>query len=288
MSRHLFSCRSLLLRWGIPYNISMEDGIIDFHTHAFPDELAERAMQILEREGGIKASLDGRVSSLLSSMDSHGIEKSIVCSIATKPAQFDPIMTWCEEIASERIIPFPSLHPDDTEFAERIARIKGEGFKGIKFHPYYQDFDIDDARLFPIYEKICEENLIVVVHTGFDFAFEKIRKADPVRILNVIEHFPQIKLVTTHLGAWDDWDEVERHIAGKKIYMEISFSLEYLEREAARNIILNHPKDHILFGTDSPWTDQGKTRSLLQGLELDEELERLILKQNALKLLQSV
>jgi predicted TIM-barrel fold metal-dependent hydrolase len=263
-------------------------GIVDFHTHAFPDELAERAMKMLEEEGGIRASLDGRVSSLLRSMDKNGIEKSVVCSIATKPSQFDTIMRWSRKITTDRIIPFPSVHPLDPEAAERVSQIKGEGFKGIKFHPYYQDFNVDDERLFPVYESICRESLIMVVHTGFDFAFEKIRKADPAKIVRVLDRFPDIKLVTTHLGAWDDWDEVEKHIAGKKIYMEISFSLEYLEKEVARKIILNHPEDRVIFGTDSPWTDQGGTLALLKGLDLGQEREDLILRKNALSLLNSV
>jgi predicted TIM-barrel fold metal-dependent hydrolase len=263
-------------------------GIIDFHAHAFPEEIAERAMKMLEEEGGIKASLDGRVSSLLRSMDENGIGKCVVCSIATKPSQFDTILQWSKKIGTDRIIPFPSLHPADPEAPERVSRIKGEGFKGIKFHPYYQDFNVDDERLFPMYERICRENLIVVVHTGFDFAFEKVRKADPVRIMRVLERFPGMKLVTTHLGAWDDWKEVEKHIAGKRVYMEISCSLEYLEKDAARKIILNHPKDHVLFGTDSPWTDQGKTLALLKGLQLGEERETRILRDNALNLLNSV
>ena len=264
------------------------EGIIDFHTHAFPDELADRAMKLLTDEGGVRPHLDGRVSSLLGSMDAAGIEKSVVCSIATKPAQFDPILSWCRKIRSERIIPFPSLHPEDARFSERISAIKKEGFKGIKFHPYYQDFRIDDERLFPIYEKISQENLIVLMHTGFDFAFERIRKADPAKIVKVIENFPGLKMMTSHLGAWDDWEEVERHMTGRKIFMEISFSLEYLSPGAIKKIIAMHPPDHIFFGTDSPWADQGRTLELLKGLNLGRELETLILRDNALRLLDSV
>jgi hypothetical protein len=125
-------------------------GIIDFHTHVFPDEIAARAMQTLLEEGkkkyDVNAHLDGRLSSLLSSMDRNGIEKSIVCSIATKPSQFGPIMTWSKKIMTERILPFPSLHPDDSGFAAHISRIRDEGFRGIKFHPYYQDFTLDEER----------------------------------------------------------------------------------------------------------------------------------------------
>jgi predicted TIM-barrel fold metal-dependent hydrolase len=90
-------------------------------------------------------------------------------------------MSWSKQIISDRIIPFPSFHPHDPEFPERIRQIKTEGFRGVKFHPYYQDFIIDDNRLFPVYEQLCEANLIVVMHTGYDLAFERTKIADPVK-----------------------------------------------------------------------------------------------------------
>ena len=267
-------------------------GIIDFHTHAFPDEIAERAMNTLLEEGkkkhDVNAYLDGRLSSLLSSMDHNGIEKSIVCSIATKPSQFGPIITWSGKVMSERILPFPSVHPDDRDFAARISQIRDKGFRGIKFHPYYQDFSIDEKRLFPLYEKICEKNLIVVMHTGFDLAFERKRICDPKRIVRVLDKFPDLKMVTTHLGSWEDWDEVEKHIVGRNIFMEISYALDILSKEQARRIILNHPREYVLFGSDSPWTDQSRTLGLLKSLELGKEREDLILRKNAAALLNSV
>lgn len=262
-------------------------GIIDFHTHAFPDDLSERVIKMLEEEGGIKAHLDGKISSLLSSMDNCGIEKSVICNIATKPSQFDSILQWSKTVRSERIIPFPSFHPYDPGFKDRIDEIKHEGFKGIKFHPYYQNFTVDEERLLPVYEKISKENLILVMHTGFDFAFPLIEIADPGKISTVINKFPSLKLVTTHLGAWKQWEKVERLFLGKQIYMEISFSLEFLDN-TVKKIISNHPAEYILFGTDSPWTEQQKTLSLFQGLQLGEEKEELILRKNAIQLLDSV
>jgi hypothetical protein len=221
-------------------------------------------------------------------MDNCGIEKSVICNISTKPSQFDSILQWCKTVRSERIIPFPSFHPYDPGFKDRIDEIKHEGFKGIKFHPYYQNFTIDEERLFPVYEKICKENLILVMHTGFDFAFPLIEIADPEKIFTIINKFPSLKLVTTHLGAWKQWEEVERFLLGKPIYMEISFSLEFLDADAAKKIIANHPPEYILFGTDSPWTEQQKTLALLRGLQLGEEKEALILRENAIQLLGSV
>ena len=48
-------------------------GIIDFHAHAFPDQVAASAIPYLEEEGDVKAMHDGRVSSLLNLMDRDGV-----------------------------------------------------------------------------------------------------------------------------------------------------------------------------------------------------------------------
>ena len=150
----------------------MEHRIIDFHTHAFPDALAARAMKALLAEApGIKAYLDGTVADLLRSMDKAGIEKSVVCCIATKPEQFEPILRWCTAIRSERLIPFPSVHPADPACVDGVRRIRAEGFPGIKLHPFYQDFFADEDRMFDLYEETIRQGLLLVMHTGYDIAF---------------------------------------------------------------------------------------------------------------------
>lgn len=264
----------------------MTDGIIDFHAHAFPDELAPRAMKKLLAEApGVSAFLDGTINALLNSMQRNGISRSVVCCIATTPGQFKPIFNWCREKQSDRIIMFPSIHPADEKWKEHLAMIKEAGFKGVKFHPYYQDFRLDEERMLPIYAELDRLGLVTAVHTGYDIAFPRDDRSNCSRILNVTELFPRLKFVATHLGAWQQWDEVERQLAGRPIYMEISWSLEYLPAEQARRIILAHPADCVLFGTDSPWTDQGRTISLLKGLELPAKIEKKILRNNAAAIL---
>lgn len=260
--------------------------IIDFHTHAFPDPLAERAMKTLLAETDeVQAHLDGRIGSLLESMDRAGISTSVLCSIATRPEQFESILAWSASIASGRIVPFPSVHPFDPAAVEHVAEIAAAGFKGLKLHPYYQDFMLDDARVMPLYAAVVEHDLLLVCHTGFDIAFPRVRRADPVRVLEVVRQYPELKFVATHLGAWSDWEEVRRHLIGKPIYMEISFACDDLAPETAREMMVGHPEDYVLFGTDSPWQDQAATLAWVRALELGGERERKLLSANALALL---
>ncbi len=107
-------------------------------------------------------------------------------------------------------------------------------------------------------------------------------------MIKVLQKFPELKLITTHLGAWQQWAEVEDLLAGRKIYMDISYTLGQIDTQTARRIILKHPREYLLFGTDSPWSGPQKTYKQLQALELGDEREELILRKNGLALLESV
>ncbi|HOT72637.1 MAG TPA: TatD family hydrolase [Anaerohalosphaeraceae bacterium] len=265
----------------------MKRRIIDFHTHAFPDFLADRAMAQLHSECDIQSYLDGRVSSLLRSMDEAGIEKSVLCNIATRPSQFDSILEWSCRIRSERIIPLPSVHPDAPNLPDKIGLIAEKGFIGVKMHPYYQSMVIDEPRHDLLYKSIIENDLILVLHTGYDIAFPREERANPKQILHVLDRFGELKLITTHMGAWYQWDEVEQHLLGKPIYIETSVSLEYMGAEKMKRMLENHNPDYLLFGTDSPWDDQKKAVISIENLISDETLKRKIFYENAARLLES-
>ena len=141
------------------------------------------------------------------------------------------------------------------------------------------------AQLLPIYEEAAAQDLILVMHTGYDIAFPRIRRADPKMVCEIQDRFPALKFVATHLGAWQQWDEVERYLMGRKIRMEISFAMQDLGTEQARRIIMEHPEQYVFFGTDSPWTDQGQTLSLLKKMSLPEKKLKRILAGNARDLL---
>lgn len=260
--------------------------IIDFHTHAFPDTIAAKAIPSLEKAGNITAHTMGTVSSLLASMDLAGIDRSIICSIATKPEQFEAILNWSRQISSDRLIPLPSIHPDDPQCIERVYMVQREGFAGIKMHPYYQNYFLNEERLTPFYEALSDTGLMLVIHCGYDIAYPRIRCADPAGVLSLHNRFPQLRLIATHFGGWNIWDEVEEILIGKKIYMEISFALHYLKEEQVVRMLNKHPPEYLLFGSDSPWIDQTECITKLKALPLGNRLLDRILGKNAIQLLQ--
>ena len=261
--------------------------IIDVHTHAFSDALAQRAIQFLEAEAASPARTDGRAASLLASMDRAGIDRSIVCPIATKPHHFHGIREWARSVRAQtgRLEMLLSVHPEDPDALQHLDDTARDGFKGVKFHPYYQHFTLDDEAHFPIYQRLSDLGLIAVFHTGFDIAYPFDRICDPVRVRRVADTFPSLKLVATHLGGWRDWDNARRHLIGQPIYIETSYSLHELPSEQARQLILDHSPGHILFGTDSPWADQSEELARWRALDLPGDLLAAALGGNAQRLL---
>lgn len=254
--------------------------IIDVHSHAFPDSLAARAMARLET-GNARAFTDGTVAGLLRSMDAAGVDRSVICSIATKPEQFDPILKWSLSVQSDRLIPLASVHPADPLAVERVGRVRDAGLKGIKIHPYYQGFDLADEACEPFYAAVEDSGLVLVSHTGYDMAFPRDQRADPSRILKLITRFPRLNFMATHLGAWNDWGSVENVLIGKPVNLEISLTLEFMPHAQAQRMLLAHPANRLFFGSDSPWGDPGDGLKRLRGLELPGTLLRQILSENA-------
>lgn len=259
--------------------------IIDFHTHAFPDYVAAKAIPTLEGAGQIKAYTSGTIDSLLGSMDNAEIDRSVICSIATHPSQFESILEWSAAVSSRRIIPLPSIHPADEKCVNRVDQVAEGGFLGIKMHPYYQNFSLDDKRLFPLYEALSDNGLMLVVHCGYDIAFPKTRIADPEKILAVQTTFPDLKLIATHFGGWKIWDEVESKLIGREIYLEISFALNFLSKEQVKRMLTAHPVHRVLFGSDSPWDDQAECVRRVKKLQLTSQLEEALFYKNAQQLI---
>lgn len=259
--------------------------VFDVHTHAFPDKVAETAIPRLV-EGAlwfpVEAAHDGTLRGLLASMDRAGIERAIVCSVATRPAQVPKITEWSASIASDRIVPFASVHPDCEDPESEVERVAAAGLKGLKFHPQYMACEADDPRAVRIARAAARAGLAMVFHTGYDLAFEKDDVASPRRIRRLHEAVPDLRLMACHMGGWECWPEALDALAGLPVYLETSMTLDRCPLDLVERIIAKHPPERLLFGTDSPWDDQAAALGRFLDLEIGEDLKRRMLWDNAL------
>lgn len=259
--------------------------IVDFHVHCFPDELAPRATAILSERSGIHPFVNGTTGAIKASMREAGVDHSVVLSIATRPQQASRITQWAASIQDDAIIPFGSIHPDSAGWKEELAAIREAGLKGIKFHPDYQEFFVDEEKLFPIYEKATELGLIIIFHAGEDIGLPAPYHCTPERLQRVVRAFPAGSFVAAHMGGFRCWDEVENFLVGENVYMDTSFSLQWMDQSRFLRILQKHGYDRFLFATDSPWSGQKEELERIRSTGMPPEKESAVLGGNAAKLL---
>ncbi len=261
--------------------------VIDFHAHIFPDHLAQRALaSISDKSGGLRPVTSGILSDTLEKGPVWGIDRFVFLNIATSPKQQRKVNDFALSLVADGQYAFGSVHPEAEDAVEELHRIKEAGIFGVKLHPHYQGFAMDDPRMAPIYETIEKLSLPVVFHSGKDIAYPNDDKAHPKRLAQVVRSFPGMTVIAAHMGAWNCAEDVLEHLAGLPLYFDTSFSKGYIRTEDARAIVRAHGADRILFGTDAPWMDGAAALSFIDELTLTEEEKENILHKNAERILK--
>lgn len=240
--------------------------IIDFHTHIYPEPSAEKTLAAVQTRAGISCFSDGTRQGLVRSMDKAGIDLSVVCSVATKPERVESTHQWLESIRNRRIMPFATMHPDRLTVVEGVQNLKKRGFKGFKVHPDYQGFFVDEKRVYPFYEAAQDEGMIILFHAGLDRGLPDPIHSTPERLAKVHKDFPSLRMVVAHMGGEAVFDETERRLLGKDIFLDTSFVLRVMPPPVLERFVKKHPAERILFGSDSPWTDQSEELRFLMSL----------------------
>jgi len=55
--------------------------------------------------------------------------------------------------------------------------------------------------------------------------------ATPERLEKIVRTFPRCKVVAAHMGGFSLWDDVERFLVGTDIYLDTSYSLDFMDGE---------------------------------------------------------
>ena len=258
--------------------------IIDFHTHTFPDSLAARAIAQLSERGQVTPATDGTNTGLLASMQRAGVNYSVVMPIATRAKQVKSINDWALEvnrIAGLRA--FGTLHPGqpEVEWQAEIDRLREGGVLGVKMHPDYQEFYVDDPAIVPLCRALADAGLLLLLHAGIDIGYPEPVHCPPPRLARLLDALPDLRIIAAHMGGYRQWDEVEVYLLGRDLYLDTCYSQEELGDERMTSLMRAHGIKRILFGTDSPWIDQTAAVAGIQTLPLTAEEQHAVLGDNA-------
>lgn len=268
--------------------------IIDFHTHIFPDKIAENTVEKLktylcEQNEECAAYTNGTLSSLLNSMKDAGIDYSVILPVVTNPKQFESINRFSAELNFKNgIIAFGGIHPDNDSLEEKLDYIKSLGLKGIKLHPDYQNTYINDEKYLRIIRHAEEIGLITLIHCGYDVLSPDNLHCSIDRALDMLEKIDakeNNKIVLAHLGGHHGAKESYEKLCSKNVWLDTSYVLNKIEPDFLVKMFEKHGFDKILFASDSPWGEQKNFVNTLNRLHISEENRNKIFHLNAKHLL---
>ncbi len=258
--------------------------IIDAHTHIFPDKVAQPAVETLRETYRAEPVVLPTADNLLRHMDEAGVDKSVVCPVATKPEQVPSINRWIIGLPRDRLIPFGSLDPAYDDNEAEIERLLDARIRGIKLQPFFQGFALDAPDTRRLMEQIGDK-LLVITHGGHEIIQQPYVEPTPQRLAALVQRHPRLRLSIAHLGSYMLWNEVEESLVGKDIYFDLSYTLGKAPDEQVKRIIANHGFERIFWASDFPWQSQSEALAGLKSLGLPADQQQAILGDNLLRAL---
>lgn len=260
--------------------------VIDTHCHVYPPKIAERAVDAVGNFYSIHMDVkDGTTEGLRKATEGSPIGRFIIHSVATRPDQVASINDFiAAECASDpNMVGFMTLHQGLTpeEIEMEIQRAQSLGLCGIKLHPDTQEVNMDDERLFPIYEIAQAKKLPIIMHCG-DYRYDY---SHPHRMKKLLHDFPNLIVNAAHFGGWSIFDLAVEYLEDENCYMDMSSSIALLGMRRTEELVRLYGHERILFGSDFPMWNPVDELTAFASANFSEKELRDMLQNNALRFL---
>lgn len=251
---------------------------IDIHTHAFHPKIAHKAVEHLNSYYAVSCAGDGTINDLLARERKAGVDRCVVLCAATQAAQVIPANNYAIMLQNEHpeIIAFGTLHPAFTEWEKQLNQLKAAGIKGIKLHPDFQGFWLNDLRLLPMFEQ-AQDDFVFEIHIG-DYLPPDQNPSCPYKAAALLDAFPRLRLIAAHMGGYQQWEHSLKALAGRQVWLETSSTSSFIAPALLQQLLQKHPRERVLFGSDYPLYDPSEELYRLQKLTgfTDAELEEIM------------
>jgi len=159
------------------------------------------------------------------------------------------------------------------------------GFAGLKFLPDYHRTNLTDEIYAPAMELANDYHMLILSHTwGVSMNGESCNSAD--KVIGILEKYPNITFIMGHSiqGQVDDAIEIVRRFPNAYLDLCDTCRLNGVVEKMVREV----GAEHVIFGTDAPMQTHFFQLGCVLGAKITEEEKRLILRDNALRILNSV
>lgn len=248
--------------------------LIDIHTHIYPTAIAQKAAASIREFYELDThEMDGTADTLLAKGTQAGIDRFVVLPVAMRPDRTRHINDFIlEQVAAQpRFVGFGTVHAAMENITDEVEYIMEKGLRGIKMHPDFQTFGIDDPRLFPAYEAISGR-IPVMLHMGD----QRYDYSHPARLKHLLELFPNLQVIAAHFGGYSMYETAYELLNKTNCVFDVSSSLMFMGDGVAERYIRAFGAERMAFGTDYPlWDPEAETRRFLQLKLTDAEFDQI-------------
>ncbi len=158
--------------------------------------------------------------------------------------------------------------------------VKERNAKLCKVYQPEDDGPLNDRRMWPFYEKACELDIPLTIHTGTAYVLpHPDRNTHPILLDDILLDFPELKIIAYHMG----WPYTEELIglAGKhkNLYLSLSGIVGWCARAPYRGYHMIGQSldwagpDKIVMGLDLPFDETKRIVDYIRTLEMPAELQ---------------
>ena len=260
---------------------------VDAHVHLHPRSLA-RAIERWFADHGWLAAHPFDPAAVADTLRARGVRRFCFFSYAHKPGMSRGLNRWLAGQAARvpEAIALGTLHPDDPDLDEVAREATGDlGLRGFKFHHSVQRFHVDDARLFPIYERAEAAGHVFVLHVG------TMPYRDPFTGVERFARLMERRASVAHMGAFQSTEFLALLARYPHLYVDTTMAMSAratpytgADPAAVSDADLQRHQDRVLFGSDFPLIpyDYDEERRWAWGRALDDSVRRKIFHDNAL------
>lgn len=195
----------------------------------------------------------------------------------------------CKSHGDGALIPFGSVNPTHPDWDEDLRRC-GEQYKmpGIRLHPNYHGYKLDDPRFTKLLEQAEQRKLLVQIAIRMEdprtqHRLLTVADVDPAPLVDLLPKFPKLRVQLLNGLNSVRPDLLDKLVAAGNLSVEIAM----LEGVAGiTNLLKTVPLERILFGTYAPFFALQSALGKLQESALGEQQRAGIATENAAKLLQ--
>ncbi len=185
---------------------------------------------------------------LLRQMDENGVDRAVLVPVEEQIVAFNHAgnVYVLEQVRArpDRFVGFAVANPwFGQEAVRELEWALGEGLRGLKLHPVYQGYPMNNDIVYPLIEVAARHRVPVYAHCG------SAHFGEPLRLVELARRYPDVTFIMGHSSFSDFWNDLPRcHQFAPNVLFETSRNTPGNVHQIGRDI----GTDFIVFGSNAP------------------------------------